>query len=449
MSVLSDGSQARKTGSEKELVLVRVEKLGIPVYFVISLLEMASFRGTDAASLKLALDSVFQVENHELNCKSGNLPLDDYQTKLVSATADGANVNMGIYNGALTLMANERPWLVIIHCVNHRLELAIKDAVKAIPQFQDCDRFYNNIFYLFKNSGKLKTESKEACHVLNITYYPLPKIHGTRFVNRRRKGFTKLLHNWPALITTFTNALARRRGCHLEKLAKIAGIVKKLKSFRFLCQTAAYLDILESIGPLSLIFEKKLLMAYDVKPAVEQALSCIEELQNEDIDEAYSSFLRKFTIKDEDELVAVTSRYPKLGHERRQLRNREYIEIELDDMTSVNRQSLEQAIELRAEGVDIIVPLIKDRFSSFTDDEGVFTLMTWFDPQFWQDDRVKNGRDEIKKLIEIFKTPLEAAGFDKSKVFTEWKSLQSTVNSFYANLSVTDVWAKLFQHRQK
>ena len=119
MSVLSDGSQARKTGSEKELVLVRVEKLGIPVYFVISLLEMASFGGTDAASLKLALDSVFQVENQELNCKSGNWPLDDYQTKLVSATADGANVNMGIYNGALTLMANERPWLVIIHCVNH------------------------------------------------------------------------------------------------------------------------------------------------------------------------------------------------------------------------------------------------------------------------------------------------------------------------------------------
>ena len=117
-------------------------------------------------------------------------------------------------------------------------------------------------------------------------------------------------------------------------------------------------------------------------------------------------------------------------------------------MTSVNRQSLEQAIELRAECVDIIVPLIKDRFSSLTDDEGVFTLMTWFDPQFWQD-TVKNGREEIKKLIEIFKTPLEAAGFDKSKVFTEWKSLQSTVNSFYANLSVTDVWAKLFQHRQK
>lgn len=31
LSVLTDGSQARKTGSEKELVLVRTEKEGIPV----------------------------------------------------------------------------------------------------------------------------------------------------------------------------------------------------------------------------------------------------------------------------------------------------------------------------------------------------------------------------------------------------------------------------------
>ncbi|XP_057313455.1 uncharacterized protein LOC130654829 [Hydractinia symbiolongicarpus] len=117
MAVQSDGSQARKTGNEKELVLVRTEKEGLPVYYMVSLLEMADFGGCDAESLKAGLDSVFE---------NGNVPLDDYQTKLVSATADRANVNMGINHGALTMMAEEHPWLVVIHCVNHRLELANK-----------------------------------------------------------------------------------------------------------------------------------------------------------------------------------------------------------------------------------------------------------------------------------------------------------------------------------
>ena len=51
-SLLSDGSQACKTGSDKELVLFRIERSGIPVYITLSLLEMSDFGGTDAASLK-------------------------------------------------------------------------------------------------------------------------------------------------------------------------------------------------------------------------------------------------------------------------------------------------------------------------------------------------------------------------------------------------------------
>ena len=41
MSSLSDDSQARKVKDEKELVLDRTERNGVPVYFVVSLLEMS------------------------------------------------------------------------------------------------------------------------------------------------------------------------------------------------------------------------------------------------------------------------------------------------------------------------------------------------------------------------------------------------------------------------
>ena len=58
MAMLSDGRQTRKTGNEKELVLVRVEKNSIPVYFVVALLKMEEFSGADAISLKKSLDSL-------------------------------------------------------------------------------------------------------------------------------------------------------------------------------------------------------------------------------------------------------------------------------------------------------------------------------------------------------------------------------------------------------
>ena len=58
-SLLSDRSQAHKTGSDRELVLIRIERGGIPVYIILSLLEMPDFGGTDAASLKEGIDQIY------------------------------------------------------------------------------------------------------------------------------------------------------------------------------------------------------------------------------------------------------------------------------------------------------------------------------------------------------------------------------------------------------
>jgi hypothetical protein len=50
-SILSDGSQAQKTKAEKELVFIRMERNGIPVYIVASLLEMEKFSGGNANTI--------------------------------------------------------------------------------------------------------------------------------------------------------------------------------------------------------------------------------------------------------------------------------------------------------------------------------------------------------------------------------------------------------------
>ena len=124
-----------------------------------SLLEMADWGGTDAESLKKGIDSIF-VEN-------GQLPVPYYHTKLTSCTADGASVNFGAKSGLLTRLNNDRGWLVNIHCSNHRIELAIKDAFKN-SLFSDIDSVYIKLFNLLKNSWKIKLEITTAAEVLNI-----------------------------------------------------------------------------------------------------------------------------------------------------------------------------------------------------------------------------------------------------------------------------------------
>eukprot|EP00117_Sycon_ciliatum_P050508 scpid58576/ scgid0727/ len=63
-SVLSDGLQARKTRSEKELVLVRLVKEGEPVFFTLALMNVDDYGDATANNLKTAIDDSFRGEVH-------------------------------------------------------------------------------------------------------------------------------------------------------------------------------------------------------------------------------------------------------------------------------------------------------------------------------------------------------------------------------------------------
>lgn len=58
-AVLTDGSQPKKTGSEKELVLVRTVRDGVPVYYAIALQDIDEFGAANAENLKKSIDEAF------------------------------------------------------------------------------------------------------------------------------------------------------------------------------------------------------------------------------------------------------------------------------------------------------------------------------------------------------------------------------------------------------
>ena len=48
------------------------------------------------------------------------------------------------------MVQDNRPWLVVIHCVNHRLELAMKDAFKTDASFAQFSETLFSIWHTFK-----------------------------------------------------------------------------------------------------------------------------------------------------------------------------------------------------------------------------------------------------------------------------------------------------------
>ena len=63
---------------------------------------------------------------------------EEWEKKLVGFGSDGASVNVGVRAGVATRLKDRIPHLVAIHCIAHRLELGVLDAIKEDPLLQEC-----------------------------------------------------------------------------------------------------------------------------------------------------------------------------------------------------------------------------------------------------------------------------------------------------------------------
>ena len=72
-----------------------------------------------------------------------------------------------------------------------------------------------------------------------------------------------------------TKKVTHRGGCttYKENSCRSHKNFKQIEVLSFSCTMAAYLDIVEKIMPLSMVFEKNSLMAYEVVPAVQETIA--------------------------------------------------------------------------------------------------------------------------------------------------------------------------------
>lgn len=106
---MCDGS-TDTTDIEREIIYVRVMHEGVPTMKFLKLQPAISGK---ADGIFATLDEAFQ-----------SFDLENWKGKLVGFGADGASVNLGIGHSVSTLLKETAPWLVLIHCVPHCLELA-------------------------------------------------------------------------------------------------------------------------------------------------------------------------------------------------------------------------------------------------------------------------------------------------------------------------------------
>jgi hypothetical protein len=437
-SLFTDGSQAKKTNAEKELLMIRVVRNGVPTFFCIALLHMDDFGNASALNIKTAIDHTFKAVlglHEEL-----------YTKCLISATSDGASVNTGVYKGLLVrLRDDQRPWLIQIHCASHRLELGLKDSLMKFSAFKEVHSLMILMYYTFKKSGKLKAELKAMGNALCVDITTLPKVHGTRFVAHQARGLKSLIHNWAPMVQCFENCIATQGFRPLKN--KLEGILKRLQSPTFLLQCLFYLTVLNSVSSLSLKLQEQTLCMHELPWHLDQTVIALDEIKDEDVSYFFTLHEILHTQDSQMEFTLLQA-----GHNRLDASKQKKKTIAVPMRQSRREKPLEHTLTQLKTEIDEVRDCLKKRLN-FHASNPVLQQMKWIDPSSWMpgDENFEKEVENIFAIAKYFQATLEHRSLnpDIKTIKQEWRRLRSLVNHQYTGWEAKRMWEQIFTFRKK
>ena len=101
---------------------------------------------------------------------------------LIGFACDGASVMLGKHSGVGTCIARQFPNTILWHCLNHRLELSVSDAVKRVNSINHFKIFFDKLYSLYSRSPKNQRELIECSSAVCEQVTRVGRLLDTRWV---------------------------------------------------------------------------------------------------------------------------------------------------------------------------------------------------------------------------------------------------------------------------
>ena len=137
-SILTDESTDASILEQEVLYVLFLSSSGVPVLK----LSVDTPEHAHADGLKQCIKDSFH-----------RIGITPQSSRLASMNVDGAAVNTSIHSGLEVKFKETVPWISVIHCFNHRLELAVKDMFDG-TFFKYIDTMLVKVYYLYRKSPK-------------------------------------------------------------------------------------------------------------------------------------------------------------------------------------------------------------------------------------------------------------------------------------------------------
>uniref|UniRef100_A0A672GNY5 Uncharacterized protein n=1 Tax=Salarias fasciatus TaxID=181472 RepID=A0A672GNY5_SALFA len=355
ITILADESTS--TGRKSTLIVyVRssVEGMMDPIAFPLDLVELDRL-------------SAAHIKDKIMACLLKNgFTIELLREVLIGFCSDGASVMLGTKSGVGKLLQIDFPGIVLWHCLNHRLELAVDQALEVTGGTNDFQAFLDILYSLYSQSPKNIRDLSACAHDLHITLKKIGKVFTVRWVASSYRAVSAVWQSFPALAQHFR---------------KFRGLLSKLTSINFLKNLAVMADVLSELKDLSEMLQNRRMTIPKAHNTMTTFVRRIESL---------STYSGKHTISANQAEEAMEFKGEKLSIGRSPIINSgQFIQAVVDNMK-------ERLFTTTANRAQVSV--------SASHKEAYNTLMSQFavlNPDKWDHDNPHFGEEEVKALSQV------------------------------------------------
>jgi len=147
--------------------------------------------------------------------------------------SDGASVMVGCTSGVCVRLQNKFPHIIGWHCVNHRLELSVHDAVKLCTAENHFKCFMDKLYTLYSASPKNRRAIAECATEVNIQLLKIGRVLDTRWLASSYRAVKAVWVDFAALFAHFDKQSSNLQLDSKER-STFSGLRKTLCGFTFI-----------------------------------------------------------------------------------------------------------------------------------------------------------------------------------------------------------------------
>ncbi|PIK37367.1 putative zinc finger protein [Apostichopus japonicus] len=186
-----------------------------------------------------------------------------------------ASVMSGCEGGLFGKIKQEIPKVIYVHCIAHRLQLALQDAWKKIPYMSTFDTTICSIYALYHRSPKKTTQLEEIAAICNQTVNKFHTIHAVRWVASKHRATKALVKNLKPTILHLQNMGA----ADTTDAATARGLLKTISSYRFVSFLHFVTDYLTPLEQLSVTLQKDTIVAAQLPHVINSTIISLDNLK--------------------------------------------------------------------------------------------------------------------------------------------------------------------------